>query len=1507
MNRLCTWTLLIFVSSLQAFGQEIVAMAGSVSPRASRMQDRGPADPATKLGSIRLIFKQSSGQKAALAQLLSEQQDPNSPQFHKWLTPEQYADRYGASQVSIDRVAAWLTSEGFTVDYRARGRDWIAFTGTAAQVESAFHTGVHRYESNGESHIAISTEPSVPRELAPLIQSVLGLDDFRPHAMSRPAFTSGGQHSLAPGDLATIYSFSRLYSAGIDGTGQKIVIVGQTNVTLSDIQTFRTQYGLGTANIQVVQTGTDPGFQSKDLVEADLDLEWSGAVARNASIIYVYSTSADYSASYAIDQNLAPVISESFGTCEANVGSGSAPAYETAAQKANSMGITWIASSDDSGAAGCDYDATEAVLGLAVAMPASVPEVTAVGGTEFNEGAGTFWSTANGANGGSALSYIPEMAWNDTAFGQGIASTGGGVSTLYNKPSWQTGLGVPADGKRDVPDVAMPAANDHDPYNVVSSGQAGLVGGTSAAAPVFAGLIALLNQYTKTNGQGNVNINLYKLALSNPGIFHDVATGNNIVPCAAGTPNCVNGSFGYSATLNYDLTTGLGSVDGYNLATGWSGTGSSTLSITSVSPASATAGSAAFTLTVNGSGFASGASVLWNGTALNTAFVSATQLTASVTAALVASAGVASITVSSGGKTSGVISFTISAPATQASYSNQRVTTQAPPSSGCVLPASDTSFAVTDGAVYLYFTAATTTSDLLSNDWLAPDGSVVAGASWQQETGSYCFTGASLAIANLGSNKLGAWQARVYDNGKILFTVPFTVSGAGAALPVITSLKNAASYVSGTVSPGEIVVLIGTGMGPATLALGTFNGSGGTLAAQVSGTTVTFNGVAAPLIYSSATAVAAIVPYEIGSSSAVQVVVSYQSRTSAALSIPVVASVPGIFTANSSGTGAAAALNQNGILNTASAPAIPGSTIVIYATGEGLLTPSGVDGKPATAPVPRPVLPVTVFIGGVSATIAYAGSAPGEVEGLMQINAVIPAGAYGASVPIVVQVGTAQSQTGTTIAVAPPNSGFTVTSQFTTAAPPEDSSGNLLCNTTPVAKNAFLTTDPTVWVWFTFNGAVNGDVLTFNWIHPSGAVDSNQPNLAIPFNGSGCAAYPFSISGHEAATEPGNWQIVVLRDGVRQFSLTFSISTPPPTFSVTQSEMTGALVTDASGNPNYCAVPTAKSSFLNTDPDAIVWFTYNGVQTGDVFSFNWIHPSGAVDSYQPATTSTFSGSGCTAWSFNIAGLSRDSGSWQVRVFRNGTSILTLPFTIAAPAAFSVTSDATAAALVTTSTGGLSCTTPALKTAFLTTDASMSVYFSYDNVQNGDVMSFNWVHPSGLVDGYQPSTTVPFTGSGCTGWTFNIAGQEAAREPGVWNVRVFRNGGLIFSLPFTIATPGGFVLTSELTAGGVSTSTSGGLICAAPSAKVSFLTTDPAVYVYFTYNNVVMGDVFTYNWIHPSGQVDSYQPSSTLTFSGSGCSEWFLNIAGQNRESGAWQVRVLRNGSPVLTLPFSIGN
>jgi uncharacterized protein (TIGR03437 family) len=580
-------------------GSRRVILKGNRSPKALPQDDQGPVDASKRITGISLFFKPTADQSAALEQLLDEQQNPASPNYHAWLTPEEYADRFGISQNDSDKISAWLQAQGFSIDYRSRSRTWITFSGTAGQVRDAFQTEIHSYLADGESHYANAGDPSVPAELEPLEQAIRGLDDFRMKPRSRPVrivpfYTiTGGVHVLAPADLATIYNVTPLYQAGFNGSGQKIVIAGQTGISMSDIESFRTLFGLpkNDPQITLVPGYGDPGISQDDLGEALLDLETSGGIAPNASILYVYSTDVFTAAAYAIDQNLAPVISFSYGGCEPALSSQASgvSAVQAAARQANSQGITWLAAAGDSGAADCepqgDPKTPAGINGPAVDFPGSTPEVTSVGGTEFNEGTGTYWNTTNGAGLSSAKSYIPEIVWNDTSSTGGLASGGGGASIFFSKPAWQTGPGVPSDNARDVPDVAFAASWDHDAYPLFQGAQLGPNGGTSAATPLFGGILTLLNQYLVANGiqskpgLGNINPNLYRLAQTQTvtGIFHDVKVGSNIVPCKAGSTGCTSsGSYGYSAGSGYDKASGLGSMDVNALVKNWGAAGGTT-------------------------------------------------------------------------------------------------------------------------------------------------------------------------------------------------------------------------------------------------------------------------------------------------------------------------------------------------------------------------------------------------------------------------------------------------------------------------------------------------------------------------------------------------------------------------------------------------------------------------------------------------------------------------------------------------------------------------------------------------------------------------------------------------------------------------------------------------------------------------------------------------------------------------------------------------------------------
>ena len=450
-------------------------------------------------------------------------------------------------------------------------------------------------------HFANATDPSIPRALAGLVQGVVSLHNFPMHSNSTASqlpsdFTNaGGAHLLAPGDFATIYNVKPLYNAvpPIDGTGQTIAIVGRTDINLTDVQFFRTFFGLPAKDPVFIHNGPDPGdLGPPEETEADLDVEWSGAVAKNATIDFVISQSGAtdgvaLSAQFIVNTNLANIMSTSFGSCETTLKAAGNSFWNTLWAQAAAQGITSFVSTGDSGAAACDL--SNAVVGTSVAVSgvASTPNNIAVGGTQFNEaaGPGPFWAAVNNADQSSALSYIPEIAWNESgsvAGGSGLFSTGGGASGVYAKPAFQVGPGVPADGHRDIPDVSLSAAG-HDGYIIVqghTTGTTGLfsVGGTSASSPSFAGLMALVVQKTGA-AQGNANPVFYSMGQNQFGggiaVYHDTTSGNNTVPGVAG----------FSAGVGYDLATGWGSVDAAQMVNFWNNNGTPDFSL-AATPAS---------------------------------------------------------------------------------------------------------------------------------------------------------------------------------------------------------------------------------------------------------------------------------------------------------------------------------------------------------------------------------------------------------------------------------------------------------------------------------------------------------------------------------------------------------------------------------------------------------------------------------------------------------------------------------------------------------------------------------------------------------------------------------------------------------------------------------------------------------------------------------------------------------------------------------------------------------
>ncbi|MFZ0270394.1 MAG: S53 family peptidase [Acidobacteriaceae bacterium] len=611
----------------------VATIPGTVNPRIGAGEDMGRLDPAMPLQGITMYFQPTADQQAQLDALVQAQQTSGSPQYHAWLTPAEYASSFGLSDADLAKVENWLQSEGFSVERISNSHTSISFSGTAAQVESAFQTEMHHYRIGSETHFANATNLAIPAALFGIVRSVRNLDDFRPAPQFRlsaatlaPAFTSGqtGDHFLTPDDVATIYDINAAYNAGYTGSGQTIAIVGQSEVAASDIEAFQTAAGLTVKApnmILVPGTGTAAVF-SGDESESDLDLEYSGGTARGATIDFIYvGNSPNYSAfdslQYAIDNKTAPIISISYGLCEPSLGSADFATFEGIMEQGASQGQTVVAASGDAGSTAC-YDptaknpVTAAMEVLAVNYPASSAYAVGVGGTEFPAADvaasnTTYWKSASGSDLiSSALSYIPEQAWNDDSASIGqqygaqyaLSASGGGASAsgFTARPTWQTGVpGIASGNSRLVPDVSLSSSPDNAPYLYCTSDTSSWVsgqkascnsgfrdsatqdltaaGGTSFATPIFAGMLAIIAQKENSSGLGVADKTLYSLAANSStyaSAFHDITSGGN--QCTAGSSYCSSaGASEYPATTGYDEVTGLGSVDFNNLMTAWSG------------------------------------------------------------------------------------------------------------------------------------------------------------------------------------------------------------------------------------------------------------------------------------------------------------------------------------------------------------------------------------------------------------------------------------------------------------------------------------------------------------------------------------------------------------------------------------------------------------------------------------------------------------------------------------------------------------------------------------------------------------------------------------------------------------------------------------------------------------------------------------------------------------------------------------------------------------------------
>ena len=554
-----------------------------------KIVDKGAVADDKVLEHLHLVLKRSAARQAALDKLVEDQLDKSSPDYHKWLSPADFGAKYGPAESDVEKTVSWLTAAGFKVESVSSDRMKIEFTGTARQIRSVFKTELHNVSTSTGNHVANMSAPAIPAALSGVGHGVT-LSNFFPRpalhdvgAVSRsakgkttivkraPGFTipvTGGYYlAVAPEDLATIYNLtpahtgsSPLLPGPITGKGVSLVLAEQTDINTSDWTTFRKLFGLSSyksGKLTVVHPGgcTDPG-ETGDIGEAALDSEWSSAAAPDAEI--VFASCAETATTFGVMTTLEKLLDEapkgiaisvSYGGCEVGNGLSFQAEWTSLIQKAAAEGIAVFVSAGDNAVAGCDYG-PYATGGLAVNGLASSQYDTVAGGTDFADLAdgtiGNYWSLNNSKNLGSALSYIPEIPWNNncsssvivkyvgspgpihncndpnSTLNQNGVGGSGGKSLYYAKPSWQKlGIkGMPSDGARDLPDVSLFAANGiwahfyvYCQSNVDLGGApcsttnvndilSSAAGGTSSVAPILAGIQALVGQLGQSGYEG---------------------------------------------------------------------------------------------------------------------------------------------------------------------------------------------------------------------------------------------------------------------------------------------------------------------------------------------------------------------------------------------------------------------------------------------------------------------------------------------------------------------------------------------------------------------------------------------------------------------------------------------------------------------------------------------------------------------------------------------------------------------------------------------------------------------------------------------------------------------------------------------------------------------------------------------------------------------------------------------------------------------------------------------
>lgn len=586
---------------------QLVTLAGNTRKEMTFANDRGAVADHLVL-EMYLQLNRAPKVQQDMDDLVNQLHDPKSAQYHKWLTVDEIATRFGPADEDIQAVTRWLGSHGFTVNIVYPSNGAIDFSGPASAIRETFHTEIHKLLVNGRLHMANASDPKIPAALAAAVHGVVSLNDFRPRAMNRGrihyTFPDNSYQSVVPDDLYTIYDFYPLYLAGITGEGQTIVAVEDSDVySTADWQVFRDTFGLTkrfphgsftqihprpNKNPTSGATCLDPGVTADDF-ESILDAEWASAAAPNARIVLAAcaDTPANLNSGVLIalqnllaGNGLAPaIVSDSYGGGEAEDGASYNSYIRSLYEVAVLQGVSLFVASGDGGADddNADLFVPAATHGINAIGFGSTPFNVAVGGTDFSDlylgVVSTYWSGTNGKYYESALSYVPEIPWNDSCAGQlsssynGYATTYGsegfcnsgasqsqfgdiagsgapsacaygapsipgvvsGTCRGYEKPIWQRLVrGIPNDGVRDLPDVSLFAADGiwgHYYIACYSDPTPGYFGapcvgapanwagggGTSFASPIMAGIQALTNEATGER-QGNPDFVYYALA-----------------------------------------------------------------------------------------------------------------------------------------------------------------------------------------------------------------------------------------------------------------------------------------------------------------------------------------------------------------------------------------------------------------------------------------------------------------------------------------------------------------------------------------------------------------------------------------------------------------------------------------------------------------------------------------------------------------------------------------------------------------------------------------------------------------------------------------------------------------------------------------------------------------------------------------------------------------------------------------------------------------------------------